>query len=105
MNTEKKNKSKKKTSKSKNINEEVFSFQTPSAPTSCNEEMVSQVKPECPFTKGDIVKIIKTGELGIVIRTRLFGNDLYKNIIIKTKIEGKKLISVDEIEKSYMESI
>ncbi len=52
------------------------------------------------FNRGDIVKIKNTGELGLVLRSRLFGNQIMKNIIIKTKTEGKKLINIDEIEKT-----
>ncbi len=85
-------KKKRKTTESKNI--EIFSF---------NDDKnlpILNIKPVCEFSEGEIVKIKNTGELGIVTRTRIFGNSTIKNIIIKTQSNEKRIISVDELEKN-----
>ena len=53
-----------------------------------------------PFQNGEMIKIIKTQEIGIVVRSRILGNILQKSVIIRLNGSNEqKMISITEIEK------
>ena len=50
------------------------------------------------FKVNDSVRIISTNESGIVTRTRILGNNLKGNLILKLENNEKKIVSVSDIE-------
>jgi hypothetical protein len=56
----------------------------------------SEKKIELLYNIGDIVKIKETGDLGIVTRTRLLGNNLNNKVIVKVN-NIIRMYSIDEI--------
>lgn len=53
-----------------------------------------------PFQNGEMIRIIRTQEIGVVIRSRILGNTTQKKVVIKLdNTNEQKMISVKEIEK------